>query len=322
MIAPFVDPPRALVGRDRELAMLRAALDAALAGHGGLVLIGGEAGIGKTVLAEVALDEARAAGALVLVGRCYDLAETPPYGPFLDLLRGYVPADDLPPAPFSSWRGTDPAGSQAAFYDHVLAFFRAVAARRPLALLLDDLQWADGASLDLLRVLARALPAWPMLVLATYRADELDRRHPLAALLPLLERESPATHLALHPLGGAAIAALVGARYPLPAADAKRLSAYLAARSEGNALFVAQLLRALEERGILRRDGPGWTLGDVGDLGLPVPLRRVIETRLARLDEATRALLEVAAVLGQAVPLRLWAGAAGVGKTALAEVLL
>ncbi len=226
---------------------------------------------------------------------------------------------DLPPAPFSPWRGTESAGSQTAFYDHVLTFFREVAARQPLALLFDDLQWADQASLDLLRVLARTLPNWPVLALATYRADELDRRHPLSALLPLLERESPTTHLTLPPLNGADIGTLVGARYPLPAPDAGRLTAYLTARSEGNALFVAQLLRALEEHGILRRDGLGWTLGDIGDLGLPLPLQRVIETRLARLDETTRALLEVAAVLGQTVPLRLWASTAGVATVTVEE---
>ncbi len=319
---PAPVPPTAasggpLVGRERELATLRDALAAALAGRGGLFLIGGAAGIGKTALAEAVLTEARGRGALALVGRCYDRTETPPYGLFLDLLRGYEPSDELPPAPFSPWRGIAPAGGQAAFYDHILAFFRAVAARRSLALLFDDLQWADQASLDLLRVLARALPDWSVLALATYRADEIDRHHPLATLLPLLERESPTAHLTLHPLDDAAIVALVAARYPLPAAAAGRLAVYLAARSEGNALFVAQLLRALEEREILRRDGAGWVFGDSNDLGLPVPLRRVIETRLARLDEATRALLEVAAVLGQVVPLRLWASVAGVGAAAV-----
>ena len=300
-----------LVGRERELATLHDALTAALAGRGGLLFIGGVAGIGKTALAEALLTEARGWGALALVGRCYDRTETPPYGPFLDLLRDYEPTDTLPPPPFSTWRGTDPAGNEATFYDHVLTFFREVVVHNPLVLLLDDLQWADQASLDLLRVLARALSAWPVLIIVTYRTDELDRHPPLAALLPLVERESSAIHLALRPLDSDAIAALVGARYPLPAAAAGQLTAYLAARSEGNALFVAQLLRALEEQGILRRDGPGWALGDIGALGLPVPLRRVIETRLARLDEATRALLEVAAVLGQDVPLRLWAGVAG-----------
>ncbi|MDQ6602831.1 MAG: AAA family ATPase [Chloroflexota bacterium] len=314
-MAVFTAPP--LVGRDRELTLLRDLLAAAIAGRGGLALIGGEAGIGKTALAESLCREAEKRGALVLIGRCYDRSETPPYGPFLELLRGYQPADGLPPAPFSQWRGTGDAASRAALYEQILGFFRAVASRRPLLLLLEDLHWADDASLDLLRVLARALSAWPVLVLATYRADELTRRHPLYALLPLLERESPVTRLSPRPLNGEAIAALVRARYPLADGDAERLVVYLDQRSEGNPLFVAQLLRALEERDILRRDGRGWQLGNVGNLGVPVSLMQVIETRLARLDEGTRDLLGVAAVVGQETALRLWAAAAGLGEDAV-----
>src|SRR4051812_6726027 len=91
--------PSALVGRERELATLRERLVSALAGHGSLVLIGGEAGIGKTALAETLCREAAERGALVLVGRCYDLTETPPYGPWVELLGQYHPADGDPPLP-------------------------------------------------------------------------------------------------------------------------------------------------------------------------------------------------------------------------------
>src|SRR5437879_5974825 len=88
MTTPRLPPPRAplLVGRERELALLRQSLDAALSGHGSLVLIGGEAGIGKTALAGLVCTEAAEQGALVLVGRCYDLTETPPYGPWVEML--------------------------------------------------------------------------------------------------------------------------------------------------------------------------------------------------------------------------------------------
>ena len=125
--APWDRGPSLLVGRAREQAVLRDRLAGALAGRGSLALIGGEAGIGKTALAEWLCREAAEQGALVLVGRCYDLAETPPYGPFLELLRGYQPDVGLPPAPFSPWRGADAAASQAALYTQVLDFFRALA---------------------------------------------------------------------------------------------------------------------------------------------------------------------------------------------------
>src|SRR5689334_19634512 len=103
-----------LVGREREQAALREALAAALAGRGSLVLIGGEAGIGKTTLAEWALAEATGRGALVLVGRCYDLAETPPYGPWAEALDR-APRDDVLPAP-PDLAGGGGARSQAALF--------------------------------------------------------------------------------------------------------------------------------------------------------------------------------------------------------------
>ena len=314
-------PHEQLAGREREQALLREHLAAALAGRGGLVLVGGEAGVGKTTLAEALCREATARGALVLVGRCYDLAETPPYGPWLEIIARYPAAPGLPPLPAAV---TDRAAlaavaGQAALFDQVLAWFAAVAAARPLVLLLDDLHWADPASLDLLRTLARTLAGLPLLLLATYRADELTRRHPLYALLPALVREAQATRLDLHPLDEAALEALVAARYALPDADAARLVASLRARAEGNPFYAGELLRTLEEGGILARDGDAWRLGDLAGGRVPPLLRQVIEARVARLGEGARALLAMAAAIGPAVPLDLWAAVAGVGEEALLE---
>src|ERR1043165_4825412 len=109
---PPIPSPPPLMGREREQAALRAALDAALAGQGSLVLIGGEAGIGKTALAEWLGREAAARGAAVLVGRCYDLSETPPYGPWTEALAGLPGAEGLP-APFGDGAA---AGSQAVLH--------------------------------------------------------------------------------------------------------------------------------------------------------------------------------------------------------------
>src|SRR5690349_18120904 len=100
----FATPP--LVGREREFGILRQHLDVASAGHGHLVLVGGEAGIGKTTLTEALGREATGRGMLVLVGRCYDLSETPPYGPWLELFARYRRADDRPDPPDAFARGT------------------------------------------------------------------------------------------------------------------------------------------------------------------------------------------------------------------------
>jgi len=315
-VSPTAFPATPLVGRDRELALLRAHLDAVIAGRGGLVLIGGEAGIGKTALAETLLIEAAARGALVLVGRCYDLSETSPYGPWIEALAR-MPAGEGPHA-VPDLGGGGGSASQAALVAVVRGFLEALAAHRPVVLLLDDLHWADPASLDLLRVVARGLADLPLLALVTYRVDELTRHHPLYALLPLLVREARAWRLDPRPLHGADLRLLVRG-YGLSAPDEARLVGYLGGRAEGNPFYTEELLRALEGEGILAPDGAAWQLGDLGEARVPPLLRQVIDARLDRLGEAGRALLAVAAIIGQAIPLALWATVAEVDEATLLD---
>jgi len=318
-MSPSPSAPSPLVGRDRELLLLRQHLGDALAGQGSLVLIGGEAGIGKTALATALCRAAPGHGMLVLVGRCYDLTETPPYGPWLDLFERYHPGDDLPPPPlaFAERGSVGAVPSQAALFRQTSDFFAALGARRPLVLLLEDLHWADPAALDLLRALARALPTLPLLLLATYRADELSPAHPLTRLLPTLVREAPVARLDLRPLGADDTATLVAERYRLPDADTTRLTAYTHGRSEGNPLFLGELLRTLEEEQVIQRTTAGWTLGFLAHVRVPPLLRQIIEGRTARLDAEAQRLLAIAAVLGQTVSLGVWASVAGVPEGAL-----
>jgi len=321
MTDPLVFPVPApaalpLAGRDRELSALRAALASALSGRGSLVLIGGEAGIGKTALAEAVCAESGQHGATVLVGRSYDLGETPPYGPWAEALAR-VPGEPAPLAPFDLTGGV---ASRAALFTAVREYVAALAAIRPVVLLLDDLHWADPASLDLLRFLGRGIAGSPVLLLATYRADELAPDHPLAALLPALVREARADQLDLPPLDAAAVEALVAARYALDLGERDRLVRYLVRRGEGNALFLGELLRTLEGTGILRQAGGRWALGDLAATPVPPLLRQVIAGRLARLGDEDRRLLAVAAVLGQELPFALWAAVGEAGEGALLAV--
>jgi DNA-binding CsgD family transcriptional regulator len=301
-------PP--LVGRERELRLLRDRLDDGFAGHDGVILLAGEAGVGKTALARALCDEAAGRGAPVLTGRCYDLGDTPPYGPWVELF-GRLPRADLPtpPAAFADRAGVGAVQSQAELTAGVRAFFVAAAIRQPLMLLLDDLHWADAASLDLLRFLARDLVELPLVLVATYRNDELDRDHPLARLLPLLEQESETTRLTVRPLSSEAIQEFVGARYALPETDANRLAYELHRRSGGNAFFVVQLLRAFEDEEVLTPAESGWRLGSLDGAKVPPLLRHVIDARLGRLDAEARRALELAAVIGQEVPIALWTAA-------------
>jgi predicted ATPase len=313
-IPSHISQPPPLVGREGELAALRAHLDAAIEGHGSLVLIGGEAGIGKTTLAEAVCQEATQRGVLVLVGRCYDLTETPPYGPWVELFGHYRTADGRPPLPavFAQPGLLGPITSRATFFQQVLDFLTALATARPvgarpLVLLLDDLHWSDPESLDLLRVVARALASVPILVVVTYRLDELTRRHPLSQLLPMLVREASAARIDLRRIEAADIHALIDARYALPGRDAGRLAAYLDDRSGGNPFFLSELLRTLEAERILRPSTAGWSLGDLTEIRVPPLLRQVIDARLARLESEVQRLLATASVIGQEVSLALWA---------------
>jgi DNA-binding CsgD family transcriptional regulator len=320
--APNRMPPL-LVGREREGAALREHFRAALAGQGSLVLIGGEAGIGKTALAETVCREAEEQGALVLVGRCYDLTETPPYGPWMELFGRYRPTDGAPPLPaaFAQRGAIGAVASQAALLQQVRDFFAALVEERPAVLLLDDLHWSDPASLDLLRFLARSLAALPLLVVVTYRANELDRRHPLSLLLPLLEREAPILRLALRPLSPAALRSLLAARYRLSSSDTDRLVAYLHARAEGNAFFTVQLLRSLENDDIVRLVADSWLVGDLAATRIPSVLREVINGQVVRFGDGAQELLEMAAVIGQDVPLGVWAAASGVDEAGVTAVV-
>jgi DNA-binding CsgD family transcriptional regulator len=310
-----------LVGRAREQSLLADALEGALAGHGSLVLLSGEAGIGKTALA---LDTARAArvrGALVLTGHCFDLTETPPYGPWMELFDSEAPAVGVV-LPSSTLRsGAERITSQSELQARVRDSLQVLSAERPLVLILDDLHWADEASLDLLRYLARHLTTLPVLILGTYRVEEITHQHPLYSLLPQVVREATPVRIDLRRLGAADVRALARRRYMLTAVDEDRLVEHLLERGEGNPFYIGELLRAYEEQGLLRLDGENWSLGDVAHERLPRLLRQVIDVRLARLGDDASRLLAVAAVIGQDVPLSIWASVAGVNEDALLSIV-
>jgi DNA-binding CsgD family transcriptional regulator len=310
----------ALVGRAREQVFLREELAASISGHGRLVLLGGEAGIGKTTLARDLAEDATAGGACALTGHCYDLTNTPPYGPWLDLAATY-PRDPTLPAPPAAFAGgiLERVTDQAALFAEVRRFFAELSSTRPILVLLEDLHWADPASLELLRHVAPHLRQWSILLLATYRVDELTRRHPFSQQLPALVREAEGLRLDLRRLDAIAMRTLVATRYRLPAPDEARLIVYLDQHADGNPFFATEILRALEEEGFLREVDGGWSLGEIDRVVVPAFLRQVIDGRVVRLGEDVRQPLAMAAVIGQEVPLALWSQLAGLDDEALLE---
>lgn len=314
--------PPLVVGRAREQAVLRDELAAAIGGRGRLVLVGGEAGIGRTTLAR---DLSRAAGDLgvrVLAGSCFDLTNTPPYGPWLDLFEECRRDSGLPapPAAFAGGR-LAPVTDQAALFAEVRRFLAEVATAGPALVLFEDLHWADPASVDLLRHVGPYLRHWPLLLLASYRVDELTPARPFAQQMPALVREAEGQRLDLRRLDGSALRALVAARYRLERAAEDRLVAYLERHAEGNPFFATELLRTLEEETLLRRAEDGWALAALERVSVPSLLRQVIDGRAARLGETTRKALALAAVIGQEVPLALWADVADLGEEALLDTV-
>ena len=199
------------VGRAAELAELSAALEASSAGKPSLALVAGESGVGKSRLASELTETARTSGARVLSGDCVELGEGElPYAPLVGALRrvareGDPAFDKLPesqradlatilPGLGGGSREEGTEAEQVRVFEALLALFDAMAEEQPLLLVIEDLHWADSSTRGFVRFLARTLCTERMLVIGTYRSDELHRRHPLRPLLAELARD-PLAHL-------------------------------------------------------------------------------------------------------------------------------
>ena len=283
------------VGRVRELGELERALDATQAGTGATVLVAGEAGIGKTRLASELVRRARVAGLEVLVGRSIDLVGTDlPYQPFVEALR---PLGD----PWQAERRTP--GSQLRVFEETLALLDDRAAFTPVLLVLEDLHWADTSTLDLVVFLSHNLEGRPILLLATYRADESSSAERMLRLADGVRRSGSALVLELGPLEHDELTALLAAHLDasLPAAVANTI----AARSEGNPFFAEELLAAAND--------------DRGEL--PRSLRDLLLQRVTRLDRSTQNLLRLAAAAGRDVGYPLLSALAALPEPEVRESL-
>jgi DNA-binding SARP family transcriptional activator len=296
-----------LVGRETEVAQLVSALGGAANGAGGLALIGGEPGIGKTRLAEELVAHAHLRDARVLWGRCDQSDAVPAYWPWVQALRGFSDdgatehgADFAGMIAGDGTRGTlgDPRPEQGRFrlFDAVTTFLRRAARERPILLVLDDLHEADVASLQLLRHVARESGSMPLLIVGTYRDVELTPEHPLTAMLGELVRERLKARIVLSGLDRRQVAQFVEATSGL--APASAVVALLHHETEGNPFFLKQCTLMLDEEGERRALRSG-------QLSVPPNVRDAIARRLAKLSQDCRETLEAAAVAGQSFDLSL-----------------
>ncbi len=322
------------IGRERELAALLDALAAAEAGHGALHLLVGEAGIGKTSLADRLGDEAAARGALVLRGPCWDAGGAPAFWPWIQVLRalvrsgrplgarpalgrgladavGLVPelaglagsAEPEPPALSADRRRFE-------LFDTIGALLAAAAAGGAVVVVLDDLHAADEASLQLLGFLAGQLHGTSLLLVGTHRDASSARPGPGRALEELAIRSR---RHRLEGLGEQEIAQIVVRRTGAP--PGATLARDLLEATGGNPFFVDEIVRALAA------DGAPDAAAVHERLPLPESVRAALGRRLAPLRAESRALLELAAVAGGEAPIALLADAAGVGAPAVLERL-
>jgi ATP/maltotriose-dependent transcriptional regulator MalT len=318
----------ALIERSADRAWLDAALVTAVAGRGSLALVSGEAGIGKTRFAE---DVLGMPGVRFLRGAAWPGG--PAYGPVVFALRTHLRSS---PEAASSLGPLRPhlalllpelgravnESDRATLFEAVRCGLVAVTADGPAALLLDDLQWSDDATLELLATLAPSLRDLPLLVVGAYRSDEIPRAHPVRRLRDELRRNGTLHERVLEPLtaaGSAELAARVLGADPSP-----RLGRMLHDRTNGIPFFVEELAAALEASGRLEPSDDGLTLSLDADVPLPQTIKDAVLLHTSALSDGARATAEAAAVAGPRIELELLAaiGADGGLDELLARGLL
>jgi len=318
-------PTVGVIGREAEMQTITDAAKRVAGAEGReVLLISGEAGMGKTTLAAEAARAAFESGACVLFGNCgEDVAA--PYQLFAEAIRHYVthadeaqllahieesgsemarlvPAlasriPDLPPS-----KATDADSERYLLFAAVVGLLARVSQKQPVVLVLDDLQWADNASLLLLRHLTAAEQTMRVLVLGTYRDSELSRSHPLTDTLATLHRQHGVSHIELAGLDDSGVVAFLEAAAGQRLDDAGVGLAHAVYReTDGNPFFVSEVLRHLSETGAIYQDATGrWTSEESLDqMVLPDSVRVVIGARVGRLGQDAERVLSTAAVIGR-----------------------
>ena len=318
-IFPVIKLPEApLVGRRDELARLTSAINEAEKGAGRVIFISGEGGVGKTRLAAIAADAAAKRGWTVAVGRAYPVETGVPYALFSDallpLIRKLEPsalavltrggtAELAHLFPALGKNGDAAAGLDASeFKARLLAnftqFLGRLAAKQPLFIVLDNLQWADASSLELLHYLARQLESQRIVIICTYNEAERETNLALRTTEHSLHRLGLVTVHRLRPLTGENVGELVQKVFGVAPESVGEFVPLLYDWTRGNPFFVEETLKELVESGRLVESDGRWTGFDLKTFEMPLTVRDAVAGRLARLSDAARNVANYAAVIG------------------------
>jgi DNA-binding winged helix-turn-helix (wHTH) protein/predicted ATPase len=323
---PARPPRRTMVGRERELASLLSGLNDAASGRGRLLLVSGEPGVGKTRVADEIAATADAQRMAILIGHCSEHDEAVAYLPFVEILENFVDRipdldslrtalgnqgpelarllpklkyilPDLPPS-----LALPPAQARRHLFNCFFDLVARITSEQPTLMILEDLHWADDATLSLLDHLAQRLSDLPLMVIGTYRDAELDVTSELAKTLEDLLRRRTATGVRLKGLPRDEVAVMLsslsGKSPPAAVVDE------ILAETEGNPFFVEELFRHLvEENRLYDSSGQFRSRLASGELDAPPSVRLVVARRLTRLSDLTQKVLATAAVIGRSFSL-------------------
>ncbi|GAC1615111.1 MAG: helix-turn-helix transcriptional regulator [Candidatus Dormibacteraceae bacterium] len=308
-----------MVGREEELTRLEDALLAACRGAGSVMIVAGDAGLGKSRLAGEVMQRADRIGAEVMEGSCSEAELALPYLPFLEAIGNHLEATDLgrlrerlepsataelghlfPRLGTASGPVSDSDSSQARMrlYEAILALLRTAAEEKGLLLVIEDIHWADASTRELLDYIARRLRNSRILLLATYRRDELHRKHPLLPTIQGWQRSRLAELIELEALDPHQVAKMVSGILD-DTAVGEEFRDFLHARTEGNPFVLEEMLKAALDRGDVYHDRTDWQRKPLTEFGIPPTVRDTILLRAERLAPEQLDVLRMAAILGR-----------------------
>lgn len=330
-----------LIGREAQMSQLTALWRQVASGQGHVLLITGEAGIGKTRLARELIAQVLISGGKVLAGACYE-EENIPYAPIANILREVKeitsPQSPLPPfiladlikiAPVlhgsypdvSPNPAIDPQLEQQRIFESLASWFSNLTMQAPVLLFIDDIHWADNSTLVLLRYLARRMRESPLLIVLTYREIALDEFGELQTVLHDLTRERLSTRMKLTRLNREQTDTLLSILVTPSGKIDQHLVDLIFQETEGNPFFIEEVIKALFEGGKLRFENGIWRAPDLAEIHIPQSVRATLQARLARLPEKTQEILRCAAILGRQFDCDTLQHACNVDEDTLIEAL-